>query len=310
VGYQSYYRYHQIGVFNKWKGDLAGIAKRGAPKKLVAELTALGPDAADKLEVLRKASPKMFNRFIALWKQKNKAIERATQQDFNQQLKLWQSHGKNMGLKIIAGLESEGGALENTMRRILKNSFNGTVLSEVVNEALTEFNRDHPRPTREPATGGGTPTTTAPTPTPTRPRRTPIRRMNLTQVTRALRRDAPRLKALNAALIREADWVDDPRSPGGKRITPEENAALRKLGHQRVVVNARVRAERRRRRALLRRRHRHTAGATATPTSENTVTPHSSTQNITVNLTTTEPDTVAARRVGFIIGQKAKRAAL
>jgi hypothetical protein len=138
----------QINAFNGWKSDLNALAKRGAPKQLVQELTDLGPDAADKIEVLRKASPKMFNRFIALWKQKNKAIERETKRDFNNQLKIWQSHGKNMGLKIIAGLESEGGALENTMRNILRNSFNGDLLNEIVNKALSEFMRDHPAPTR------------------------------------------------------------------------------------------------------------------------------------------------------------------
>ena len=218
----------QITAFNKWKGDLAGIARRGAPKKLVAELTQLGPDAADKIEVLRKASPKMFNRFIALWKQKNKAIERATQQDFNQQLKLWEAHGKNMGLKIIAGLESEGGRLEVTMRRILKNAFNGDVLAEVIEDAIKEFNRDHPKPT------------------------------------------APKKKKVTVTKT-GTQTTTVPKKPGGGGG-----------GADSPVV-------------------------TSEPHSSSYLAPGS--QKIDVTIVTTEPVPVAARRAGFIIGQKAKRVA-
>jgi hypothetical protein len=250
----------------------------------------------------------MFNRFIALWKQKNKAIERETKRDFNNQLKIWQSHGKNMGLKIIAGLESEGGALENTMRNILRNSFNGDLLNEIVNKALSEFMRDHPAPTRP--TGTNIPRSTIP------PRNTgggsraiPINQMNLQQVTRALKRDAPRLRSTNNALIQLANWVTDPRSEGGRKITAGESEQLETLGRQRARLQRRVRRERRRRKRLM--RSSNTAASTATqntqmsgyqpmPTTE---------QYIKVELhSNDEPTVVQARRAAWMVAQKAKRA--
>lgn len=144
----------QINQFNAWKADLRAVARRGAPKELVQELLELGPDAADKIEVLRRASPKMFNNFVRLWRQRNAQIERETRQDFNDQLKIWEAHGKNMGLKIIAGLESEQTALRSTMEGILRNSFNGNLLNQIVSDAIAEFESEHPMPTVTRAGGG------------------------------------------------------------------------------------------------------------------------------------------------------------
>jgi len=297
----------QINAFNGWKSDLNALAKRGAPKQLVQELTDLGPDAADKIEVLRKASPKMFNRFIALWKQKNKAIERETKRDFNNQLKIWQSHGKNMGLKIIAGLESEGGALENTMRNILRNSFNGDLLNEIVNKALSEFMRDHPAPTRP--TGTNVPSSNIPPRNTGGSRAIPINQMNLQQVTRALKRDAPRLRSTNAALIQLSNWVTQPGSEGGKRITPDEQEKLETLSRQRARLARRVRRERRRRKRLLRQSN--AAASTATQnTGYSGYQPMPTTEQfIKVELhSKDEPTVVQARKAGWIVAQKAKRA--
>jgi TP901 family phage tail tape measure protein len=136
----------QVNAFKKWSGDLNALGKKNVPKALVAELTALGPAAADEVNALRKASPKMLRNFVNLWRQKQRLITQATKQQFAQQLKEWESHGKNMGLKIIAGLETEDSGLAKTMRGILKNSFNGTVLEEVVNEAIKEFQANNPKP--------------------------------------------------------------------------------------------------------------------------------------------------------------------
>lgn len=291
----------QINAFNKWQGDLRAIAGRGAPKKLVQELTDLGPDAADKIEVLRKASPKMFNNFIRLWKQKNAAIERETKRDFNDQLKIWQSHGKNMGLKIIAGLESEGGALENTMRKILKNSFNGDLLSQIVAEAIRDFKANNDLPERPTGTRTGGTTTTRRT-------ATPISQMTLAQVNKALKRDVPRLRDANSELISYAAYTTNPQSAGGTRQTDAEKAHIRELMRKRTLLERRVRRERRRRKKLTA-----TANSGTSTTTQNTGmssyqnTP-SSPQQIQVNLYSKgEPTVVQARQAAWIIAQKSKR---
>lgn len=294
----------QINAFNKWKGDLNALAKRGAPKQLVQELTQLGPEAADRVEALRKASPKMFNRFIALWKQKQRAITRATKADFNQQLKEWESHGKNMGLKIIAGLETEGGALERTMRNILRNSFNGDLLSEIVDKALAEFMRDHPAPKKPPAQQK-LPTATASGGTTTH-RVTPISKMNLQQVNRALKRDVPRLRGLNNALIHLADWVDDPNSEGGRNITSHEKAQLATLSRQRARLARRVKRERRRRRTLIRQRRATASKQSQFENTSNYQPMPRSPQYIQVNLQSNEPTVVAARKAAWMVAQRAK----
>lgn len=136
----------QIKEFTKWHSSLAAIGKKGAPSELVKELAALGPDAVDKLEALRQASPKMFNRFIAVWKQKQAVLARATKADFDKQLNEWFKYGKGIAFKIIAGLETEEQALQNKFRTMLKESFSGSIITEVIAEALAEYEADNPKP--------------------------------------------------------------------------------------------------------------------------------------------------------------------
>lgn len=133
----------QIKSFNSWQGALKSIGARGAPADLVKMLEGLGPDAVDKLEVLRKASPKMFAQFVSLWKQRQNAVKRETQIDFNAQLAQWNKYGKDIAFEIIAGLRGENTTLRDGFQKYITDNFSGS-LSKIKEEVLAEFYRDNP----------------------------------------------------------------------------------------------------------------------------------------------------------------------
>ena len=133
----------QIQAFNKWQGDLKAIGRKGAPAELVKSLEALGPDAVDKLEVLRKASPKMFNNFIRLWQQRQGAIKRETQIDFKDQLAQWNKYGHDIAFEIIAGLRGENVTLEKGFEKYITTNFAGA-LENIKTKALADFYRENP----------------------------------------------------------------------------------------------------------------------------------------------------------------------
>ena len=133
----------QIAAFNDWQRNLRAIGQRGAPAELLQSLEALGPDAVDKLEVLRKASPKMFAEFVRLWKSRQNAIKRETEIDFSAQLKQWNQYGKDIAFQIITGLRSENPQLQAGFERYITKNFGGA-LQKVKDEALAEFYRENP----------------------------------------------------------------------------------------------------------------------------------------------------------------------
>lgn len=133
----------QIAEFNKWHGALRAIGARGAPKELLQSLEALGPDAVDKLETLRKASPKMFNNFVRLWQQRQNAIKRETKMDFTAQLKEWNKYGKDIAFQIISGLRGENVTLEKGFEKYISANFSGA-LNKIKTDALKEFYQENP----------------------------------------------------------------------------------------------------------------------------------------------------------------------
>lgn len=141
----------QIQAFRKWRSTLAGISKRkGATPELMKELQALGPGAMKFLEVLRKGSPGAWNQFIGLWRTKQKEITRATQIDFDKQLKQWFKYGSNIAKQIILGLRSENVALDNAFKKYIINRFPG-IVAQAEKDAAAAWRRQHPK---APGTGG------------------------------------------------------------------------------------------------------------------------------------------------------------
>jgi TP901 family phage tail tape measure protein len=135
--------FEQVQSFNKWQQSLRAIGGRGVPRELLQSLEALGPDAVDKLEVLRKASPKMFANFVRLWQQRQNAIKRETKIDFKAQLAQWNQYGKDIAFEIISGLRGENVTLEQGFERYILGNFKGA-LDNIKTEALAEFYKENP----------------------------------------------------------------------------------------------------------------------------------------------------------------------
>jgi TP901 family phage tail tape measure protein len=148
----------QLREFNNFNGAMATLAARGAPAELLNELKALGPDALGKIQMLTKAAPGEFNKFVAVWKTKQAAIEEATKIDFDKQLAQWFSYGKGIAQQIIFGLRSENVALDEAFKKYLTAKFPNYV-SEAIAKAQAEVEKPttttgQPRPvtTPKPAT--------------------------------------------------------------------------------------------------------------------------------------------------------------
>lgn len=140
----------QLNNFNSFNNDLAAIARRGAPAELVNQLKALGPDALDKIEVLRKAAPGQFDKFVGTWKRGQDAIQKATKIDFNKQLQQWFKYGKGIAQQIIFGLRSENVALDNAFRKYITDKFPNYV-AEAVKKAEAEERKQHKTGKTKPA---------------------------------------------------------------------------------------------------------------------------------------------------------------
>lgn len=145
----------QIQAFRKWRSTLATISKRkGATPELMKELHALGPGAMKFLEVLRSGAPGAWNQFIGLWRTKQNEITKATQIDFDKQLKQWFKYGSNIAKQIILGLRSENVELDNAFKKYITNKFPG-IVAQAEQQAIAEWKKNHPQTGATGGTGGG-----------------------------------------------------------------------------------------------------------------------------------------------------------
>ncbi len=67
----------QVGQYRKFNNALAKLARRGAPKEMIDQLAALGPEAADKIAKLANMTAPQLKRYIRLWQQAQKEIKRS-----------------------------------------------------------------------------------------------------------------------------------------------------------------------------------------------------------------------------------------
>jgi Phage-related minor tail protein len=131
----------QLKQFRTWRNTLAAISrKRGVTPELMQELQALGPDALDNLKVLRRASGPEWDKFISMTKTKQQAIKKATQIDFDAQLKQWFKYGKGIAEQIILGLRSENVALDNAFKKYILRTF-PDIFPKARQQALAEARR-------------------------------------------------------------------------------------------------------------------------------------------------------------------------
>jgi hypothetical protein len=130
----------QIAYFQRWRRDLATLAKRGAPIEFIQQLQEMGPEKGIPIiEGLLQGSDKQFNGIVKKWKRTQDLINAATKKDMDDQLADWQRHGTKIALKIIEGVISEPAqaALRNGFRKYVVGTF-GEVLKRDMRKEVAE----------------------------------------------------------------------------------------------------------------------------------------------------------------------------
>ena len=116
----------QLGAFRKFNASLNALRRRGAPQSLIDQLRQLGPSAQGEIDALTGATKKELRKYENTWKQSQRNINKATKQQFKQQVKEWKSQGKAIAAGILMGLRSGQPALEKYFRRIWLNMIAAT----------------------------------------------------------------------------------------------------------------------------------------------------------------------------------------
>ena len=134
----------QLENFDLWRGGLDKI-KSKLPKGLTKEvqtgfmnsLKAGGIEKLPEILSLADANPSKLKEYIGLWEKMKKAVDASTKADFTEQLKLWQSYGKDVAWKIAQGMVDSGAeaALLDTFTKTITTTFSGQ-LTKSMNDAV------------------------------------------------------------------------------------------------------------------------------------------------------------------------------
>jgi hypothetical protein len=116
----------QVKAFRNWNNDLNAIARRGAPSALVEQLRALGPVFDPMLKAIRGMSPAMFKKYLAVFNQGQKEIDKAslaaTAARLKKEYPLYLQQGKNISEWLAQGVQ-ENPALRNAFVKIMRSVF-------------------------------------------------------------------------------------------------------------------------------------------------------------------------------------------
>lgn len=113
----------RVAQFKKWRGMLTMLLKKGFSKDFVDEFKKMGPEGLKYLDELRSAAPNKVRQFNTVMAQGKGAVTKATEIDFNTQLKKWNSFGKDTALKIILGMESEEQGVQTRMTNLVNRLY-------------------------------------------------------------------------------------------------------------------------------------------------------------------------------------------
>jgi TP901 family phage tail tape measure protein len=113
----------QIKQFKDFHGLINRIRERGAPPELVAQLTALGPQAIDQIRAMARMSDPEIKKYFTLFRTSQKLIHDQTMADMRQQLADYRKYGRTAALQIIAGFQSADQGLTKALTRIIRNAF-------------------------------------------------------------------------------------------------------------------------------------------------------------------------------------------
>lgn len=125
----------RLAQFKKWRGSLNMLLKKGFSKEFVEEFKKMGPEGMKHLDELKKAGPKRVKEFNRVFAAGKGAVTKATEIDFNAQLKKWNKFGKETALKIILGMESEEQGVQQRMVGMVQRMYSG-VAAEIATQAV------------------------------------------------------------------------------------------------------------------------------------------------------------------------------
>jgi hypothetical protein len=112
----------QMANFSKLREGYAALLKRGVPLEVVQQLQQMGMAGLPFVQGLVQASGPEFQKWIKGVKDSHDDIVKATEIDFNAQLKQWMKYGSDIATKIIDGLSSEAA------QAVLKEGFRDNVI--------------------------------------------------------------------------------------------------------------------------------------------------------------------------------------
>lgn len=115
----------RLAQFRAWRGELAMLLRKGFSKDFVDEFKKMGPEGLKYIDELKKAGPKKVQEFNQVMAGSKNQITKATEIDFNTQLKKWNSFGKDTAFKIILGMESEEQGLQTRMNNMVGRLYSG-----------------------------------------------------------------------------------------------------------------------------------------------------------------------------------------
>jgi TP901 family phage tail tape measure protein len=148
---------NQLSNFNLWRGGLKTLSKK-LPKEMLTELQAAGIEKLPEILSLAGAGPAFLSAYVKVWKDTKSARESATQADFQSQLALWNSFGKDVAWQIVNGLVDSGAEakLYEGFTSLITTTFAGQLTSsmnQAVAEAVASWKESNPVPsTTKPAT--------------------------------------------------------------------------------------------------------------------------------------------------------------
>jgi TP901 family phage tail tape measure protein len=110
----------QYGRFNRLVGSLG---RRGAPRELVNQLRAAGPQAMSEIYAITKMTPAQWKAYVAAFKRGQSEIKKETMAQLNSQIAMYKQHGRNIARAIVSGITSQDvkvqKAIDNMLRRAL-----------------------------------------------------------------------------------------------------------------------------------------------------------------------------------------------
>lgn len=94
-----------VKYFKRWRSDINKLLKAGVPIEMVQQLQEMGPDQGISIaEGFLSGSKAGQKSFIKAWKLREKLVDKATKDDMNNKLKLWNSYGKDAAWATIMGI--------------------------------------------------------------------------------------------------------------------------------------------------------------------------------------------------------------